>query len=124
VSIVMKKILVVDDSKKIRDLISVMLEDSYEITNVDSAEKAIEAVKKDEPDLVLMDIMMPGKLNGVEATKILKNSPTTKSITIILLTAKGQKIDIEEGRKVGADAYIVKPFSLAVLRERIHEFIG
>ncbi|MBT5028409.1 MAG: response regulator [Nitrospina sp.] len=120
----MKKILVVDDSKKIRDLISVMLEDSYEITNVDSAEKAIEAVKKDEPDLVLMDIMMPGKLNGVEATKILKNSPTTKSITIILLTAKGQKIDIEEGRKVGADAYIVKPFSLAVLRERIHEFIG
>lgn len=122
----MKKILVVDDSEKIRELISVTLAGAggCEIMEVDSGEKATEVAKTNKPDLILMDIMMPGKIDGIEATRIIKNDPDTSGIVIIVLTAKGQELDIEVGREAGADDYFIKPFSPMALLDKIQEFLS
>ena len=76
-------------------------------------------VEKNPPDIVLLDIMMPGIVDGLEATRVLKNDPKTKSCQIIMLTSKGEQKDQDEGFKAGADDYFVKPFSPMELLEKI-----
>jgi len=90
----------------------------------DSGEKAIEIAKAHKPSLILMDIVMPGKIDGIEATRIIKNDPETSGIIIFMLTAKGQQQDIEIGREAGADDYIAKPFSPISLLDKIREVLG
>ncbi|MBT3923003.1 MAG: response regulator [Nitrospina sp.] len=121
----MKKILIAEDNENIRELISVTFTglSGYDVMEVDSAEKAIEATKTYKPDLVLMDVMMPGPIDGIEATRIIKNDSDTSGIVIIILTAKGQKQDIEVGKEVGADDYIIKPFSPGELIRRIESVL-
>ena len=121
----MKKILIAEDNENIRELISVTFTglSGYDVIEVDSAEKAIEATKTYKPDLVLMDVMMPGPIDGIEATRIIKNDSDTSGIVIIILTAKGQKQDIEVGKEVGADDYIIKPFSPGELIRRIESVL-
>ena len=122
----MKKILVVDDSAKIRKLISATLlgVGIYEIIEADTGEMAIEAANTNKPDLILMDVMLPGKIDGIEATRIIKSDPDTSEIRIIMLSAKGQELDIKIGKKAGAEAYMVKPFRPMALLEKIQELIG
>lgn len=122
----MKKILIVDDQAKIRKLVSLTLRGigDYEIIEAESGEKAIEIAKKEKPDLVFMDIMMPGEIDGLKATQILKNNPETKGSTIVMLTAKGQKTDIEKGKAAGANDYFVKPFSPTALIHKVEEVLG
>lgn len=121
----MKKILIVDDQMEIRDLVEVTLRVSdYNILKASSGEEAIKITEKENPDLIIMDIMMPGKIDGMEATRILKNKNKTKGSIIIILTAKGQKIDIDEGKKAGADGYFVKPFSPLDLINKVEESLG
>ena len=121
----MKKILIVDDQEEIRRLVDITLKvEDYQILQAESGEEAIEIVKAEKPDLIIMDIMMPGGIDGLEATRILKNDPETKECLIIMLTAKGQSYEREEGLAAGADDYFAKPFSPLVLIKKVEELIG
>jgi two-component system phosphate regulon response regulator PhoB len=121
----MKKILIVDDRNEVRELVEVTLEvENYQILQADSAEKAVEIARREKPDLILMDIMMPGGMDGLEATRILKKDPETKSCPVIMLTAKGQEYDRTEGKKAGADDYFIKPFSPLDLLRKVEEILG
>lgn len=119
----MRKVLVVDDKVEVRELVEVTLRGSYDILQAESGEKALEIAGMEKPDLILMDVMMPGGMDGLEATRILKNDPETKKIVVIMLTAKGQQADVEKGYEVGADGYFTKPFSPLELIRKIEEFI-
>lgn len=120
----MKKILIVDDQLEVRELVEITLKsDDYEVFKAESAEKAIEITKTENPDLIIMDIMMPGGIDGLEATRIIKSNPETKDCSIIMLTAKGQQLDREKGFKAGADGYFVKPFSPLELINKVEEIL-
>ncbi len=113
-------ILVVDDEPDLRELIKYNL--SQLGHGVKTASDGIDALKQIEnstPDIVVLDVMMPG-LNGIEVAQRLRSSDTTASIPIIMLTAKTQEAHELEGLNAGADDYITKPFSMEILIARIH----
>lgn len=115
-----KRILIVDDEVKVRKLIEVTLaSEKREILHASSGEEAIKIARKAKPDLMLLDIMMPGKLDGFDVCKAIKEDPATQSIYVIMLTAKGQQVDKDKGLALGADDYFVKPFSPMELLEKI-----
>jgi CheY-like chemotaxis protein len=120
----MKKILIVDDDVGIRELVDTTLEsDNYQIFHANNGEGAIEIARAEKPDLTIMDIMMPGYLDGLEATRILKRDPATKDSPIIILSGKGQEIEREKGFEAGADEYFAKPFSPLALIKKVEEFL-
>jgi CheY-like chemotaxis protein len=94
------------------------------ILKADNGEKAVEIATTEKPDLIMMDVIMPGKINGLEATKILKNDERTRDCTILILTARGRPADKEEGLKSGADDYFTKPFSPLELMRKVDEYFG
>lgn len=119
----MKKILIVDDEEYIRELISATLSGSpYKLLTAQDGEEAIEVARRERPDLILLDIAMPKK-DGYQVCKALKEDPETSDITIIMLTALGQKEDMEKGYKAGADNYFVKPFSPTALLKKVEEIL-
>jgi phosphate regulon transcriptional regulator PhoB len=113
------KILVVDDEEDILELLRFNLShEGFEVSCAGSGEQALEKVKTEPPDLILLDLMLPG-LDGLEVARALKNQAVTKEIPIVMLTAKGEEADIVKGLEIGADDYITKPFSPRVLTARI-----
>lgn len=121
----MKKILIVDDEEKVRKLVEVTLSvGELEILHASSGDEALSVVRETKPDLILLDVMMPGKLDGLDVCRILKKDPGTKDIYIIMLTAKGQQVDIENGFASGADDYFVKPFSPMELMDKIDNILA
>jgi twitching motility two-component system response regulator PilH len=105
----MKKVLVVDDSATETYQISNILNKyGYDVVSADTGEQGVELARKHSPDLVLMDIVMPG-INGFQATRQLNRDPETKSIPVIMVTTKNQDSDREWSRKQGARGYLVKP---------------
>jgi two-component system alkaline phosphatase synthesis response regulator PhoP len=113
------KILIVDDEKDIVDLVAYNLEkEGYETLKALDGEKALQLVRTKTPDLVVLDLMLPG-IQGLEVCKRIRKDPETASISIIMLTAKGAEIDKIVGLEVGADDYITKPFSVKELLARI-----
>ena len=86
--------------------------------------QALAAVQRERPDLVLLDVMMPGSLDGLEMCRRLRAQPATAQVPVILLTARGQQRDIEAGREAGADTYLTKPFSPMELLDRIAALLG
>ncbi len=114
-----EKILIVDDEEDIRELLRYNLaREGYDIVSADSGEKAIEKAMYLIPDLIILDLMLPG-IGGLEVAKELKSKSNTKIIPIIMLTARGEEIDIVTGLELGADDYITKPFSPRILIARI-----
>jgi two-component system phosphate regulon response regulator PhoB len=114
-----KSILVVEDEEDIRELVSYnLLKEGYQVAGVASGEDALAAVETKTPDLVLLDIMLPG-LDGLRVCRKLKEDPRFSSIPIIMLTAKGEEPDIVAGLNMGADDYVTKPFSPKVLLARV-----
>lgn len=121
----MKKILIVDDQAEVRRLVEITIRvRDYQVLQAKSGEEAIEIVRMEKPDLIIMDIMMPGDIDGLEATRILKSDPETKDCTIIMLTSKSQEADKEEGFKAGAVDYFTKPFSPLELIKKVEEVLG
>lgn len=113
------KILVVEDEAPIQELLQFNLErNKYRVTVVDSGEEALGEAEKLQPDLILLDIMLPGA-DGLEVCKQLKSNPRTERIPIIMLTALCEEADIVTGLELGADDYITKPFSPRVLLARV-----
>ena len=118
------KILVVDDEIYIVHILDFSLGmEGYEVLTALDGEQALEKVRAEHPDLVVLDVMMP-KLDGYETCRILKADETTRHIPIILLSAKGRNADQKVGYDVGADDYITKPFSPRKLVDRINALLG
>ncbi len=112
-------ILVVDDEEDILNLLKYNLSvEGYNVEAVDSGEEAVRAARNLSPDLVLLDLMLPG-IDGLDVCRLLKNDERTSSIPIIMLTAKGEDSDIVTGLELGADDYVTKPFSPKVLLARV-----
>jgi two-component system, OmpR family, phosphate regulon response regulator PhoB len=120
-----KKILIVDDSEEIRDLVTMTLRRAdRHVIQAKTGEEAVELARREKPDLIMMDIMMPGPVDGLEATRVLKGDAQTKHCKVIFLTAKGQTEDLEQGFEAGADDYFVKPFSPLALMKKVDALIG
>ena len=118
------RILVVDDEIYIVHILDFSLGmEGYEVITALDGEQALEKLKTEKPDLIVLDIMMP-KLDGYEVCKSIKSSPETRHIPVILLSAKGRNVDQKMGFDVGADDYITKPFSPRKLVERINQLLG
>ena len=114
-----KKIMVVDDSPTERAFMEgVLKKRGYEVLLVDSGEKAIERSKSEKPDLILMDVVMPG-LNGFQATRAITREESTKHIPVIICTTKDQETDKIWGLRQGAKDYVTKPLNEADLVEKI-----
>jgi DNA-binding response OmpR family regulator len=106
-----KKILVADDNENIREALTYLLEDEgYQLWLAKDGAETIKKVKEFRPDILFLDIMMP-EINGYDVCRAIKSDPDLKNTYIIMLTAKGQVAEQERGKEVGADEYIVKPFS-------------
>jgi two-component system alkaline phosphatase synthesis response regulator PhoP len=108
-----QKLLIVDDEAHIRMLIEQTLEDledeGVELLFAENGKQALELIKKEEPNLVFLDVMMP-KMNGMEVCYKVKKELHLSQVYIILLTAKGQEVDRQKGLDMGADRYMTKPF--------------
>jgi CheY-like chemotaxis protein len=111
----MKKILIVD---------ATLRSEEYQIFQAESGEKAIEITRAEKPDLIIMDIMMPGGMDGFEATSIIKSDPETKSCAIVILSGTGQDAEKEKELAADIDDYFTKPFSPLELIRKVEGILG
>jgi len=114
-----QQILVVDDEADILELVRFNLSrEGFQITCAETGEDALKLVKANPPDLLLLDLMLPG-IDGLEVARLIKYDPKIRHIPIIMLTAKGEETDVVTGLELGADDYVTKPFSPRVLTARV-----
>jgi len=114
-----KKILIADDNENIREALTYLLEDEgYKLWLAKDGADTLRKVNEIHPDILFLDIMMP-EINGYEVCRTIKSDPVLKKTYVIMLTAKGQVTEQERGKAVGADEYIVKPFSPMEILTRI-----
>jgi len=115
-----KRVLVVDDEKDLVDLISYNLtRNGYDVLVAQDGSTALDVVERETPDLVILDLMLPG-VDGTEVARRLKRDARTAAIPVIMLTAKSEETDVIVGLTIGADDYITKPFSMKILLARVN----
>ena len=119
----MKRILVVEDVEFNRDLMVQLLEDTYEVLTADNGGEGVERAEQDRPDLILMDLSLPG-MDGWEATRRIKASPALKHIPIIAVSAHAMLGDEARARECGCDDYISKPLDEDVLFDKLRRLLG
>lgn len=113
------RVLIVEDEPNIVLSLEILLRRAgYETTSTGDGEEAMELIRRTRPDVVLLDIMLP-KRNGYEVCRSVKSEPTLSSIPVIMLTAKGQEVEMLKGLELGASAYITKPFGNAEVLEAV-----
>jgi len=121
-----KKILIVDDEAHIRMLIGQTLEeledDGVEFLTADNGMSALELIQSEKPNLVFLDVMMP-KMNGMDVCQKVKKELALNDVYIVLLTAKGQELDRQRGKEVGADVYMTKPFDPEALLSKARQVL-
>ena len=118
-----KRILVVDDEVDLVNLVKMRLEaNGYEAVGAYDGQEGLDKAKKEKPDLVILDLMLP-KMDGYKVCRMLKFDEKYKNIPIIMFTARAQESDKKMGEEVGADAYITKPFEPEVLLTKIKELL-
>ncbi|HPY41598.1 MAG TPA: response regulator [Thiolinea sp.] len=118
------KVLIADDEQNI--LISLeflMKREGYQVSVAHDGQEAVDAVAKDKPNLMLLDAMMPKK-TGFEVCQEIRSNPAYADIIILMLTAKGRDTDMAKGIALGANAYMVKPFSTKELAQKVRELLG
>jgi CheY-like chemotaxis protein len=122
----MKKILIVDDQMPMRELVAATLSiGDFTILQAASGDEALAVARAELPNLILLDVMMPNSsLDGFEVCRELKSDPATRNISIVMLTARGQKTDIEKGTRAGADDYFTKPFSPLQLMSKVEDLLS
>ena len=119
-----KKILIADDNENIREALTYLLEDEgYKLWLAKDGAETLKKVKEVKPDILFLDIMMP-EINGYDVCRTIKADGDLKSTYVIMLTAKGQVAEQERGKEVGADEYIVKPFSPMEILTKIKNILG
>ena len=107
----MKRILIVDDQSVIRWMIRLALRDHFATDEADGAQAAWAKIKKQRPDGIVLDVLMPGSMNGFQFCERVKRDPDLAAIDVVLVTACGEENDRERGRAAGANGYFVKPLS-------------
>jgi len=118
-----KKVLIVDDEPGVRQLVSKILSRDYTVIEARDGEEAINAVRSQKPDIILMDMMMP-KMDGLTACYAIKKDPATKGIPVVMLTAIDQELNKKLSTTVmGANKYVTKPFSAQELLETIRQLV-
>jgi DNA-binding response OmpR family regulator len=121
---VAKKIMIADDEPNIVTALEFLLQRSgYEIRAVNRGEDALKELERFVPDMVLLDVMMPG-INGYEVCQTIRQSTQLRHVKILMLTARGRDVDVAKGLALGADAYITKPFANADLLAKVEELLG
>lgn len=120
----MKRVLVVDDHEGTRDLMEAILrrQEPFEVLLAKDGKQALKIVRRERPDLILLDVMMPKK-NGYEVCRAVKGNPITTETRVIVLTGLAEAIDRSRATKAGADAYFVKPFNLRELHCKADELL-
>jgi len=122
-TMIKNRILVVEDEESLLKLESILFTSKgYAVTGVRDGKSALDAIAADRPDLVVLDVMLPG-LDGFEVCRAIKENPLTSSIPVVMLTAKKSSNDLERGRLAGADAYLTKPFKSVKVLEVIEGLI-
>ena len=120
----MSRVLIVDDSpSQLMGIRRIVEKLGHEAVTAEDGAAGVEAAKRELPDLILMDVVMPN-LNGFQATRSITREPTTKHIPIVLVTTKDQDTDRVWGMRQGARAYITKPFSESELADMIQQMLG
>jgi two-component system phosphate regulon response regulator PhoB len=118
-----RRILVVDDEQDIRDIVSFCLRKAgYRVDSAASAEEALEKIRESVPDLLVLDVMLPG-MDGHRLCSVLKHPETKTDIPILMISARGEEADIIEGFDRGADDYVQKPFSPRILEARVRSLM-
>lgn len=118
-----KKVLIVDDEENIVISMEFLLNQAgYYLEIARNGEEALEKVAAFTPDLILLDVMMP-KINGFEVTRRVRENPAWQQIKIIMLTAKGREVEVTKGLALGANAYIIKPFSTKELMAQVEHIL-
>jgi len=117
-----KTILIADDEPHILELMKLILNENFNVLTASNGLIVLEIVKKTKPDLILLDVMMPG-INGYEICEKLKKDSETKNIIIAMISAKTQEKDIMEGLRLGADYYLTKPFDPSVFEKKINQML-
>lgn len=114
-----KHILIIEDEEDIRELVRYNLKrEQFEVSEAESGEKGLTVAARGKPDLILLDLMLPGK-DGMQICRELKQNEETRDIPVVMMTARGEESDIVAGLELGAEDYIVKPFSPKVLVARV-----
>jgi len=120
----MPKILIAEDERDIRELIMFTLRFAgYDVIATANGQEAVEAAQQDKPELIIMDVRMP-KMTGYEACEAIKNNSELKHIPVVFLSAKGQETEIRTGMEMGAEDYILKPFSPDQLTDKVKEILS
>ena len=120
----MAKIVIAEDERDIRDLVAFTLRFSgHEVAAAANGEEAVELAKKENPDLILLDVRMP-RMTGYDACKAIKKVPELVDTPVVFLSAKGQESEIETGMDVGAEEYLLKPFAPDQLTSRVSEILA
>ena len=113
----MKKVLIIDDHSATRDLIKWALSESgFKLSEASSGDSGLGMAKQEIPDLILLDVVMPGNLDGYGVCKEIRATAALASIKLVLLSANDSEADRKRGQEAGANAYLVKPFKPALLR--------
>ncbi len=120
----MKKILLVDDHTDIRRLVRITLGSTFEVFEAEDGVKGLRLALEIVPDLIVLDVMMPGALDGLQVLGAIRSAPVLSNTRVIMVTARGQVSDYEDGMLRGADAYFIKPFSPLALVAAIKEYLG
>lgn len=120
----MTKILLVDDHSDIRRLIRITLGKSFEVLEAEDGTSALTIARQHKPDLVVLDVMMPGELDGLQVLDAIRNDPQLNHTRVVMVTARGQARDYEIGMQRGADGYFIKPFSPLQLVAAIKEILA
>ena len=120
----MQKILVCDDEANIRNIMDFSLEaEGFLVVEADDGQQALQLAMSEEPDLIILDVMMPGS-DGLTVCRELKQNPRTCHIPVLMLTARAGKGDRDAGLAAGADDYVTKPFSPQRLVDKVNEVLG
>jgi DNA-binding response OmpR family regulator len=120
----MAKVLLVDDHSDIRRLVRITLGKTFEVLEAEDGTSALEIVRRQKPELVVLDIMMPGELDGLQVLDAIKADANLAATRVIMVTARGQAQDYDYGMQHGADAYFIKPFSPLQLVASIKEILA
>ena len=116
----MKRVLIVEDQADIRKLIRMTLEfEPYEIHEAADGTEGLRLADQVKPDLILLDVMMPGEFDGLQVCTRIRANPSLRDTPVVLLTARGENQDRDAGEQAGADQYLIKPFSPLQLIETI-----
>ena len=107
----MAQVLIVDDDPDIRRLLGIALGEEYDVGEAKDGLGALESIRQCSPELVLLDVVMPGEMDGLRVLQAIKDNPQTNSIQVAMVSARGQIADSDKARLLGADAYFIKPFS-------------